>query len=241
MSVTFTASTLGPTASSFSLTSSSGVTGSGASSPLTLQEAATGTYTYSVSGVNANGTGPSSAASNSVVVASLFAPSGAYDSIATTTLATTASSITFSSIPATYTHLQIRLSAASSTSQDIFFQLNGDTGNNYTRHYMYGSGSGVAAGNTVPINSGSLGYISANTDTNIFGTAVFDLLDYANTNKYKTSRSLTGYDNNGGGLLVLYSGLWQNTAAVTSISLFPNNSGLFQTYTKAALYGIKGA
>jgi len=164
-----------------------------------------------------------------------------YESIATTTLGTTASSITFSSIPATYTHLQIRLSAQSSLSQDIFYQLNGDTGTNYTRHYIYGSGASAAAGSSLTVNSGSLGYVSANTDTNIFGTAVFDLLDYANTNKYKTSRSLTGYDNNGAGLLVLYSGLWQNTAAVTSISIFPNSSGLFQTYTKAALYGIKGA
>ena len=169
-----------------------------------------------------------------------IANANSYESIATTTLTTTASSITFSSIPTTYQHLQIRLSAASSTSQDIFFQLNGDTGSNYTKHFMYGTGASAAAGSTVPSTSGSLGYISANTDTNIFGTAVFDLLDYANTNKYKTSRSLTGYDNNGAGLLVLYSSLWQNTAAVTSIALFPNSSGLFQQYTKAALYGIKG-
>jgi hypothetical protein len=105
---------------------------------------------------------------------------------------------------------------------------------------MYGTGSGAAAGNTVPSTSGSLGYISANTDTNIFGTAVFDLLDYANTNKFKTSRSLTGYDNNGAGLLVLYSSLWRSTAAVNSITMFPNSSGLFQQYTKASLYGIKG-
>jgi hypothetical protein len=239
MSITFTASTLGPTASSFTLTSSSGVTASGASSPLVLQEAVEGTYTYTVSGINANGTGPSSAASNSVVVASV--DPGSYFPIATTTLATTASSITFSSIPATYKHLQVRLSASSSISQDIFFQLNGDTGNNYARHYMYGSGaSPAAAGATVPAASGSLGYVSANTDASIFGTAIFDLLDYASTNKYKTTRSLTGYDNNSAGLIVLYSGLWQNTAAVNSLTMFPNNSGLFQQYTKASLYGIKG-
>jgi hypothetical protein len=172
----------------------------------------------------------------------LFAPSGAYDSIATTTLSSAASSITFSSIPATYKHLQIRLSAQSTISQDIFYRLNGDTGSNYTIHYVYsnGGGGGLGVGNTVPTNAGSIGYITANTNTNMFGTAIFDLLDYANTNKYKTSRSLTGGDTNGAGLLVLYSGLWLNTAAVNSISIFPNNSGLFQTYTKAALYGIKG-
>lgn len=171
----------------------------------------------------------------------LFAPSGAYDSIATTTVSSPVSSITFSSIPSTYTHLQIRLTGASSTNQDVFFQLNGDTGNNYTRHYLYGSGSSAAAGSTVPTSSGSAGYISPTSNTNVVGTAVFDLLDYTNTSKYKTTRSLTGYDANGSGLIVFYSGLWMNTAAVTSITIFPNPTSNFAQYTSAALYGIKGA
>jgi hypothetical protein len=98
----------------------------------------------------------------------------------------------------------------------------------------------VAASTSLAQTSGSLGYIPVTADTNIFGTAVFDLLDYTNTSKYKTTRSLTGHDKNGSGLIVLYSGLWLNTAAVTSITVLPN-TGNFNQYTSAALYGIKGA
>ena len=241
MSVTFTASTLGPTASSFALTSSSGVTGSGASSPLTLQEIATGTYTYSVSGVNANGTGPSSAASNSVVVANLFAPSGAYDSIATTTVSTPVSSVTFSSIPSIYKHLQLRfLAGSATTNQDVFATFNGDsTSANYSLHYLYGGGSGAAAAGATT-NSGriSAGYVD--TSGTGFGVGIVDILDYADTNKYKTTRTLTGYDANGSGAIILYSGLWLSTAAINSITLVINNSRNFIQYSSIALYGIKG-
>jgi hypothetical protein len=244
MSVTFTASTLGPTASSFSLTSSSGVTGSGASSPLTLQEAATGTYTYSVSGTNANGTGPSSAASNSVVVASVFAPSGAYDSIATTTVGSGgASSITFSSIPQTYTHLQIRGITRTPLASYITARFNADTGSNYSTHYIYAEPgtvvSGGAANDTVFYVSRSNYSASAST---MFGAGICDILDYSNTNKYKTTRTLTGNNSNGtaGQAILISSGNWRNTAAVTSIVIFPT-SGDFSQYSSFALYGIKGA
>jgi hypothetical protein len=82
---------------------------------------------------------------------------------------------------------------------------------------------------------------------NSFGTTVIDILDYANTNKYKTLRSLTGFDNNTtggageqGGVLFL-SDAWYDTSAITSISLFPESSGNFAQYSTYALYGIKGA
>ena len=235
MSVTFTASTLGPTASSFTLTSSSGVTGSGASSPLTLSELVEGTYTYTVSGVNGNGTGPSSAASNSVVVANLFTPSGAYDSIATVTGAT--GSITFSSIPATYTHLQIRLFATgTSGDQDVWGRFNSDTGSNYATHRIYGTGASVAAGANTTSTKIDF-FARSNTDTSL---AVIDILDYANTNKYKTSRSLYGWDANGSGFVMFSSGLWQNTSAINSITIFPQ-TGSFAANTHCALYGIKGS
>ena len=245
MSVTFTASTLGPTASSFALTSSSGVTGSGASSPLTLVETAVGTYTYSVSGVNANGTGPSSAASNSVNVASVFAPSGAYDSIATTTLATATSTITFSSIPSTYTHLQIRILARGSAANvfgSIGFTFNSDTGANYSGHIIGGNGTSISLSADVSstnMNSGIL--TGGNAGASMFGGVVIDILDYANTNKYKTIRSISGTDQNGLSLLRYASGSWRSTSAVTSITLIENLGSNFAQYSSFALYGIKGA
>jgi hypothetical protein len=242
MSVTFTASTLGPTASSFTLTSSSGVTGSGASSPLTLQEAAVGTYTYSVSGVNANGTGPSSAASNSVVVSSVY--SSSYESIATATVgAGGASSVTFSSIPSTYTHLQVRLfgrSTGSNVQSFVKLEFNSDTtGSNYYSHYIQGDGSSIIAGPNAGI-SAHYDIAGANATSSVFGAIIFDVLDYANTNKNKTSRVLGGVDNNGSGRMNLASGLWLNTSAINSLTI-TSGTGSFVQYTSAALYGIKAA
>ena len=244
MSVTFTASTLGPTASSFTLTSSSGVTGSGASSPLTLQEVATGTYTYSVSGVNANGTGPSSAASNSVNVASVFDPSGAYDSIATTTLGSSQTTVTFSSIPSTYTHLQIRMLTKSGHAgiEDGYVRLNSDTGSNYSWHIMTGNGSSTAAysGTSAGFMRG-FRQVGNSSSANVFSGTVIDILDYANTSKNKTIRGLSGYDNNGAGDMSLYSGNWMSTTAVNTITLTTETGSNFLQYSSFALYGIKGA
>jgi hypothetical protein len=245
MSVTFTASTLGPTASSFSLTSSSGVTGSGASSPLTLQEVATGTYTYSVSGVNANGTGPSSAASNSVVVASLFAPSGAYDSIATVTVGSPVASIQFSSIPQTYTHLELRWMARSTdtgaTVSQFYWYANNTRPASYASHWT----RGVNGNNTYSQGQSSDQQIyfqfatGGGATASVFGVGVTTILDYTNTNKNKTHRTFSGYDSNGTGQSVIASGLIPITSALTQIDIFPDSGNIAQ-YSKFALYGIKG-
>jgi len=68
-----------------------------------------------------------------------------------------------------------------------------------------------------------------------------DILDYTDTNKYKTMRALYGQDTNSVGGITFYSGLWKNTNAITTVTLIPNNSAFWATYTQAALYGIKGA
>ncbi len=246
MSVTFTASTLGPTASSFSLTSSSGVTGSGASSPLTLQEVATGTYTYSVSGVNANGTGPSSAASNSVVVASLFAPSGAYDSIATATVGSGGtSSVTFSSISQSYTNLELRwiyrMRDYSAVASQAYIYFNGVRNGLYSLHTLSGNGSAASADGNGGLSETYIQFGTGPTATaNAFGAGVTSFLDYTNTNKNKTMRSLSGYDNNGSGSMVINSGLIPITAALTTFVITPQD-GNFAEYSQFALYGIKGA
>jgi hypothetical protein len=66
-----------------------------------------------------------------------------------------------------------------------------------------------------------------------------DILDYANTNKYKTTRTLIGRDRNGAGIMLFHSGLYQSTNAITSLKFFPS-TGNFAQYTQFALYGIKG-
>ena len=180
---------------------------------------------------------------------SLYSGAGAaatsYESIATTTVgAGGASSVTFSSIPSTYKHLQIRMIAraggATAADTDIKMQFNSDTAANYSQHYLYGSGTAAAASgsaNTAYAQGGDvvLGGIAAN----IFSAGIIDILDYADTNKYKTSRVLTGFDANGSGYVWFESGNWRSTSAISSIVLTPFSS-TFSQYSSFALYGVKG-
>lgn len=177
-----------------------------------------------------------------------WAPSGAYDSIATTTVgAGGTADITFSSIPSTYTHLQIRFLAQCSNSatatDNLAFRFNSDTGGNYTRHYIDGNGSSATAGGNTGVSQ--VYAICAQTDStnpNAFGVGVLDILDYTNTNKYTTTRALSGADFNaagGGSAIQFTSGLWLNTAAITSINIRALAGNLKQ-YSQFALYGIKG-
>jgi hypothetical protein len=175
----------------------------------------------------------------------LFAPSGAYDSIATVDLSGgAASSITFSSIPSTYTHLQVRFiarSTAGGASDPAVVRLNGISSNTYTIHYLYGDGSSSAAAATTSYSYTYGGYIPASGATaSTFGAGVWDLLDYANTNKYKTIRSLNGVDTNGAGNIRFTSGLVQTTDAITSITFTTDSASNFAQYSSFALYGIKG-
>ena len=169
-----------------------------------------------------------------------------YESISTTTVgAGGSSSITFSSIPSTYSHLQIRgigRSLEANTGLDlIFMRFNSDTASNYSWHQLFGNGSSAAsgAGTSVTIMRGGLITLN-NEPANVFGGVVIDVLDYANANKYKTIRSLSGADyNNTSGGVALNSGSWRNTNAITSITLNPSG-GNWAQYSQFALYGIKG-
>jgi hypothetical protein len=155
--------------------------------------------------------------------------------IATTTLGSAQSSITFSSIPQDYTHLQIRGISRNVVATN-FMQFNNDTASNYSSHYVLGDGATTISG---VLNSTKMYAFFSTATANIFGVAVIDILDYANTNKYKTIRSLSGGDENGSGYAELLSGNWRNTAAITSIKL-STGSGNLEQYSSFALYGIKG-
>jgi hypothetical protein len=163
-----------------------------------------------------------------------------YESIATTNVGSGGTStITFSSIPATYQHLQLRyINATSTVYQNLVFRLNSDSGSNYAWHRILGTGSTVTADSVSPSTTSMDIGRSGNTST-AFAAGVFDLLDYANTNKYKTCRSLYGTDGNGAGAVFFASGLWMNTAAVTTITI-TSAAGNFVQYSSFALYGIKG-
>ena len=163
-----------------------------------------------------------------------------YESIATVSVGAGGSaSVSFTSIPGTYTHLQVRYISrvnTSATQNDMTF--NSDTASNYGIHELYGDGSSVGAGGAASFSKIPLG--TNLSEANIFTVGVLDILDYANTNKYKTTRNLYGVDKNAaGGIVGITSGLWLSTSAITSITFTPR-ANTFQQYSHFALYGIKG-
>jgi hypothetical protein len=176
----------------------------------------------------------------------------AFDSIQTITVGSGGqSTISFTSIPTTYTHLQIRAMSrtnyASGTGGGIENYIrvgNGsvDTGSNYTIHELAGNGSTARAGAATSQTKSLLGYSPRNADlANTFGVYVCDILDYANTNKYKTFRSFAGHSMNGSadGDVELFSGLWMSTSAINTIEISTLAATNFTQYSTIALYGIK--
>ena len=250
VTVAYTAATTGGAVTTFTATSTPGtITGTGAS-PITVTGLTDNTaYTFKVKGTNSTATGPESAASSSVTPTIL--PYGAYESIATATGTGSAGSITFSSIPSTFKHLQIRCMAKDTATGNgqysLLMQLNGDTGDNYTLHRIVGSGATATANGLTGLPylimlGGMTG--SAAAIANMMAVSLIDILDYTSTTKYKTMRALSGYDTNGHATnlqdIVLSSSVWLNTSAITSITFIPDTTG-FTTSSTFALYGIKGA
>ncbi len=166
-----------------------------------------------------------------------------YESISTVTLGSTQTTISFTSIPSTYKHLQVRGIARgtfAATNLNLCIQFNSDTSNSYTYHQLLGDGSSASAQGGTAQSFGFAGRIAqANASSNVFGASVIDILDYADTNKYKTIRALGGYDSNGNGYSTLMSSAYIKTDAVSSIQIFGNLGDLVQ-YSSFALYGIKG-
>jgi hypothetical protein len=155
-----------------------------------------------------------------------------------------ASSVSFTNIPTTgYSHLQIRGTLRFASTGDINLRMgNGsvDTGANYAYHSLYGTGSSALALSATSTSNGAyLGYYVTNND--IFAGFVTDILDYANTNKYKTVRTLQGYDSNGGGIIMFSSSLWQSTSAVNTLTIYSKDSVNLAQYSQFALYGVKSA
>jgi hypothetical protein len=176
---------------------------------------------------------------------------GDYESIQTVTVSSgTSASITLGSIPQTYTHLQLRsmnvCSSGSTGQSGVYMRFNTDTSSgstNYPNHLIQGNGSAASAG--FQGSAGNVGFVTTNSTigSNIFAVGICDILDYTNTNKYKTHRTFNGFDGNQAltskGQVHFTSGVWLNTAAINSITLTPQD-GPWGTYTTFALYGIRG-
>ena len=171
-----------------------------------------------------------------------------YESISTVTVGSNVSSITFSSIPATYTHLQVRImarnAATGGTTQNLNMTINNDSGGNYTFHQLNSDGSSVGAYGEGLGRTNCVQVVHIPTSaaaSSIFGVGIIDIIDYTNTNKLRTIKSLRGQDqNNTDGSVALHSYMYNSTTAVSRLD-FSGSGGDIVQYSSFALYGVKGA
>ena len=161
-----------------------------------------------------------------------------YEKIATTTLGSAAADITFSSITSAYTDIKVILVATNNAGEYGYFQINGDTGTNYSATKLQGSGSSAGSQRYTSQTFGIFENLNGMSSTlPLF--AQLDFFSYAGST-YKTVLTNCANDLNGagtGGDITLCVNLWRSTSAITSIKLYPR-SGNFLTGTTATLYGI---
>lgn len=256
-SITFTPATTGGTASLYTATSTPGsVTGTSATSPITVSGLNSGTsYTFKVKGSNSTGTGAESSASNSITPTPPI--EGAYDALAVVTLSSSASSVTFNSIPSGYKHLQIRAvhrNAGTGTQGFTGQRLNNDSTSSYSIHQITGTGAstpvvvGAASQTGILWNSGTFYYnsFSSSATANCFAVSVYDYLDYANTSKNKAIRAIEGHEmsnNDGNSRVQTLSAMFMRVAAISAISFScwdeNGTASSFIAGSKFALYGVK--
>jgi len=160
-----------------------------------------------------------------------------YEPIATQTLGSAAQSITFSSIPGTYTDLKFVLVPATGTADaNVFMQLNSDTGSNYSNTRLVGNGTTASSARQTSQTSILVGAIT-NTKNTFFS---YDFFSYAGST-FKTILIEQNQDLNGSGSVIRRVGLWRNTSAITTIFFDTFTAGGFPVGTTATLYGIKNA
>ena len=174
------------------------------------------------------------------------------EAIATTYLEADAASVTFSSIPATYEHLQLRVNAKSNrtnSSDDLRIYLGDssdspvDTGSDYYSHFMSGSGSteGGGVGGSTELRIGRVAGSKTDEDAANYGSAVIDILDYANANKNTTVLGIGGLAGDSsatGSIVALSSGIWETASTVTAVRVDAMDGSGFIRGSEFTLYGL---
>lgn len=161
-----------------------------------------------------------------------------YEPIATTTLGSAASTITFSSIASNWTDLRLVIVGISGTSTNIALRFNSDTGSNYSRIRLIGNGS--AASSTIASNDTEIDLNRENLSTTIPSLYTVDIFSYAGSTN-KTLLASVNEDRNGSGSVMSVVGMWRNTSAITTILITTLSGDTFGSGTTATLYGIKNA
>jgi hypothetical protein len=245
-SVAFTASSyIGKGTITYTATSSpGGLTGTSATSPITVTGLTTGTaYTFTVVGTTNYGvSSAASASSNSVTPVSPTA----FASIATFIPTGSSQAVSFTSIPQTYKHLQLRVYGASTggSSDFAYMKFNGVTASTNFFSQGFATTTSLYAYNYGGSYNAILLGTQAGTGgqgSNVPSVGVIDILNYTSTTQNKTVRGWWGYANTSAGALEYTGGLWYDTpAAITSIQI-TCNFNFPSANSSWALYGIKGA
>ena len=162
-------------------------------------------------------------------------PTNTYVALDKVTLGSNTASVTFNSIPSTYTDLVIVANLGATTTPSICLQFNSDTGSNYSMTNLYGNGSTVTSSRQS--NQTQMNFNFVDPGTSIVTTAIYQIMNYANSTKYKTA--LGRFSNAGTGTQAT-AGLWRSTAAITSVKLMLDSSGpLILAGSTFSLYGIR--
>ena len=156
--------------------------------------------------------------------------------IATQTLGSAAASITFSSIPGTYTDLRLVLTCTTSVADSVIVQYNADTATNYSAVLLTGNGAAVASTNTTSATSIRLHNVGQ-TSTTVPETFSLDVFSYAGSTN-KTALATSATDTNGAGSVELTVGLWRSTSAITQVTLKLFGGNNFAIGSIATLWGI---
>jgi hypothetical protein len=160
-----------------------------------------------------------------------------YSQIASNTLSSATNTVTFSSIPQTYTNLIVVCNGSVSNDTDeARLRLNGDTGTNYSTTNMAGTGSSATSFRYSSQTSILMNNVTGwkNGENN---TAIWHIFNYTNSTTYKT---VLGRETNPSANTTACVGLWRSTAAITSVSLYGVGSN-FTVGSTFTLYGIRGA
>jgi len=167
-----------------------------------------------------------------------------FELISTSVLGSAASSVTFSSVPQTYKHLQIRFVTRGDSfgNSRAYMTLNSDT-SSFTYHRLQGTPSGGVTSSAWTSGTFPGAWVSDVNGNDVAGWAgaIVDLLDYTSTSKYKTLKTYNGMMSNtsSSAMVQLGSSLWLSTSSVSTIGLV-SSANLFDAGSRFSLYGIKG-
>jgi len=170
-----------------------------------------------------------------------------YEPIATNTLTSAQSSVTFSSISGSYTDLRIiiqaRSTAAGNGRESFRIRYNSDTGSNYSATFILGNGSTASSNRSSSQTYAFAMFQESNSTSTSYGMNTLDIMNYANTTTYKTGLTRTSYNllGNTEDSSAAHVFLWRSTSAITSIEFSTDASGGFRSGSTFTLYGIKAA